>query len=126
VGKKRKNGMSDLQKIGKKGCSVAKNERNPDQEDDEEILHCLQEHNDYIQKRRENWEKIKECPISKKSRKKNQNDMCALETRTKGTPSLAPWFAMGETWNLEPDGFLLRVFSILRGMCPCTPVPPLL
>jgi len=30
---------------------------------------------------------------------------------------------MGGTWDLDPDGFLLRVF-FLRGMYPCGPVPP--
>jgi len=34
VKKKRKNGMSNLKKIGKMGCKVAKNEKNPDQRGD--------------------------------------------------------------------------------------------
>jgi len=39
-------------------------------------------------------------------------------------PSLVPWSAMGGTLELDLDGFLLRGFYILRGMCPCGPVPP--
>ena len=39
--------------------------------------------------------------------------MCALETRKRdeeeGTPSLAPWLAMGGTWDLEPDSFLSSI-----------------
>ena len=31
---------------------------------------------------------------------------------------------MGGTWDRAPDGFLLRVFFFLRGMCPCGPIPP--
>jgi len=27
-------------------------------------------------------------------------------------PSLVPWFAMGGTWGLDPDDFLLRVFFL--------------
>ena len=30
---------------------------------------------------------------------------------------------MGETWDFDPDGFVLVGF-FLRGMCPCGPVPP--
>jgi len=40
---KGENGMSDLKKIGKMGCKVAKNERNPDQGDDEDALHYIQQ-----------------------------------------------------------------------------------
>ena len=31
---------------------------------------------------------------------------------------------MGGTWDPDPDGFLLRVYFILWGMCPCGPVSP--
>jgi len=30
---------------------------------------------------------------------------------------------MGGTWDLDPDGLLLRGF-FLRGICSCGPVPP--
>jgi len=41
-------------------------------------------------------------------------------------PNLVPWLAMGGTWDLDPDDFLLRGFFgffFLR-IGPCGPVPP--
>jgi len=45
------NGMSNLKKIGKLRCKVAKKERNPDQGDGEDALHYVQQHKNGIQKK---------------------------------------------------------------------------
>jgi len=38
--------------------------------------------------------------------------LCPRNRRHLGNPSLVMWFAMGETWDLDPDGFLLWVFFL--------------
>jgi len=75
---KKEKGMSDLKKMG---CKVARNEKNPDQGDDEDALHPIQQQQNLHPKKKKKWGGKKCCLISQKSRCKTQNDKCALETR---------------------------------------------
>jgi len=63
---KEKMGCPISKKIRKLGCKVAKNETNPDQGDDEDALHCIQQKNITSKKEGKNEKKSKDVRFQKK------------------------------------------------------------
>jgi len=84
-------------------CKVAKNERNPDQGDDEDALHYIQQRKKQIEKKGKETRKKKKCPMSTKNRKMTQNDTCALDTRKRDevkAVSFLPDFAQSKLFQV--------------------------
>jgi len=59
----------------------------------------------------------KPCPTSRKKGRllpdfDKMVQKCRGKKMPKNKPSLVPWFAKGRTWDLDPDGLLLRVFFL--------------
>jgi len=91
VWKKEKNGIPISKKMG---CKVAKNERTPNQRDDEDTLHYIQQHKNGIQKKGENegekrnskFSTVAEGMGAERPRKKELTDGCYSGGDSQGLP----------------------------------------